>query len=219
MRVKICGITRRDDALCALDAGADMVGFIFVPGSKRYVSPDVVAGITGSLPHDILTVGVFVNATRAAILDAVRRSGIHAVQLHGEETPPDTEGLGVRVLKAHRVGPGFDPAELGRYRVDAHVLDTLVAGAHGGTGQVFDWTIARAAGAYGSVILGGGLSAENVADAIAQARPLGVDVSSGVESAPGIKDHEKVRAFVQAALMAFARIRSRDGKGDERCSS
>lgn len=213
MRVKICGITRRDDALCALDAGADAVGFIFVPGSTRYVRPDAVAEIVVSLPRDILTVGVFVNAPRETILAAVRRSGVQAVQLHGEETPADTEGLGVRILKAHRVGPGFDPQALRRYRVDAHVLDTYVAGVHGGTGQVFDWSIAREAGACGPVILGGGLTAENVGAAIEQARPSGVDVSSGVERAPGIKDHERVRAFVRAAQMAFTGIRSREGQG------
>lgn len=213
MRVKICGLTRRDDALCALDAGADMLGFIFVASSKRFAVPETVAEIVGSLPRDILTVGVFVNAPRATILDTVRRSGIQAVQLHGEETPADTEGLGVRVFKAHRVGPGFDPTALKRYPVDAHVLDTYVAGVHGGTGQVFDWSIAREACAHGPVILGGGLTAENVADAIEQVRPVGVDVSSGVEVAPGIKDHDKVRAFVQAALVAFARTRSRVGQG------
>jgi phosphoribosylanthranilate isomerase len=213
MRVKICGITRRDDALCALDAGADMLGFIFVPSSKRCISPDAVADIIRSVPNDILTVGVFVNAPRTLILDAIRRSGVKAVQLHGEESPSETEGLPVRVLKAHRVGPGFDPAGLGRFHVDAHVLDTFVAGAQGGTGQVFDWNIARAAAGHGAVILGGGLSPANVADAIAQARPMGVDVSSGVEATPGIKDHEKVRTFVRAALNALAMNRSRDAQG------
>ncbi len=213
MRVKICGITRRDDALCALDAGADMLGFIFVPSSKRCISPDAVADIVRSIPNDIVTVGVFVNAPRAAILDAIRRSGVKAVQLHGEESPAETEGLPVRVLKAHRVGPDFDPASMGTYRVDAHVLDTFVAGVHGGTGQVFDWSIARAAAGHGPVILGGGLSPANVAEAIRQARPMGVDVSSGVEVAPGIKDHEKVRAFVHAALKALAWDRSREAQG------
>jgi phosphoribosylanthranilate isomerase len=204
MRVKICGITRRDDALCAIDAGADMLGFIFVPSSVRFITPEAVAAIVQSVPKEILTVGVFVDTDRPMILEAVRRSGIRAVQLHGTEPPADTEGLPVRVLKAHRVKPDFDPSVLRRYHVDAHVLDTYVAGAHGGTGQVFDWRIARVAAEQGTIILGGGLDPENVADAIALARPAGVDVSSGVECAPGIKDHVKVRRFVHAARAAFA---------------
>jgi phosphoribosylanthranilate isomerase len=213
MRVKICGITRRDDALCAVDAGADMLGFIFVPSSRRYLSPDEVADIVSSVPGEILTVGVFVNAARAMLLDVVRRSGVKAVQLHGDEPPSETEGLPVRVLKAHRVKPDFDPAGLRRYHVDAHVLDTFVAGVHGGTGQVFDWRIARAAAAQAKVILGGGLTPENVADAIAQAGPAGVDVSSGVEIEPGIKDHEKIRRFARAALAAFAQNGSHVAQG------
>jgi phosphoribosylanthranilate isomerase len=204
MRVKICGITRLDDALCAVDAGADMLGFIFVPSSRRYMAPEAVADIMVSLPREILTVGVFVNTARPLLVDVIRRSGVGAVQLHGDEPPADAEGLPVRVLKAHRVKPDFDPASLRRYRVDAHLLDTFVAGVHGGTGQVFDWRIARAAAEEESVILGGGLTPENVADAIERSRPAGVDVSSGVELAPGIKDHEKVRRFARAALAAFA---------------
>ena len=203
MRIKICGVTRSEDALCALDAGADMIGFIFVPGSKRLISPEAAGRIIEGLPHDVLPVGVFVNASRTTVLETIRISGIRAVQLHGDEPPPDAEGLPVRVFKAHRVKSELDPAALLRYRVDAHVLDTYVSGAHGGTGQVFDWRFARSAARAMPVILGGGLTPENVADAITIVNPAAVDVSSGVEVMPGIKDHHKIRLFVRAARRAF----------------
>ncbi len=206
MRVKVCGITRPDDALCAVDAGADMIGFIFVPGSARFIDPDVAARIVADLPREVLPVGVFVNAPPAVVRDTIRRSGIRAVQLHGTEQPADVEGLPARVIKAHRVGESFDVHVMLRYRVDAHLLDTYVKGMDGGTGQVFDWRIARAASATTRVILGGGLTPANVARAIEEARPAGVDVSSGVEVVPGIKEHEKIKQFVRNALQAFHNV-------------
>ncbi len=204
MRVKVCGITRYDDALCAVDAGADALGFIFVRSSKRYIAPDAAARITAALPRDVLPVGVFVDAPHTGLREVIRLSGIRAVQLHGDETPSDCIGLPVQVIKAHRVRPGFDPAVLGQYPVDAHLLDAYVDGLHGGTGQVFDWSIAGTAARTARVILSGGLTPGNIASAIAQACPMAVDVSSGVELAPGIKDHAKVRQFVQNAREAFA---------------
>lgn len=204
MRVKVCGITRYDDALCAVDAGADMLGFIFASSSNRCIAPSVAADIIAALPRDVLPVGVFVHASHAEVREAVRASGIRAIQLHGEETPAETVGHGVQVIKAHRVRPGFDPAVLLRYAVDAHLLDAYVDGMHGGTGQVCDWSIARTAAQGSRVILSGGLTPGNVADAIRDVRPVGVDVSSGVERGAGIKDHEKIRQFVRNAREAFA---------------
>jgi phosphoribosylanthranilate isomerase len=203
MRIKICGITRPDDALCAVDAGADMIGFIFVPESKRYIIPAQAARIIAALPGHVLPVGVFVDVPRNEVLRTIEESGIRAIQLHGEESPEDTDGYMVQVFKAHRVRPAFDMSVLAPYSVDAHLLDTYVSGMHGGTGMVFDWNVARAASAYGKIILGGGLTPENVARAIRRGAPSAVDVSSGVEFAPGIKAPEKIRRFIVAAQEAF----------------
>jgi phosphoribosylanthranilate isomerase len=204
VRVKVCGITRYDDALCAVDAGADTLGFIFVRESKRFIAPDAAGAIIAALPRDVVAVGVFVNPPHTEVREAVRLSGIGAVQLHGEEPPADAIGHAVRVIKAHRVRPGFDAALLAQYDVDAHLLDAFVDGMHGGTGQVFDWSIAKDASQHARVILSGGLRPENVAGAIDQVRPMAVDVSSGVERAAGIKDHARVRQFVRNAREAFA---------------
>jgi phosphoribosylanthranilate isomerase len=203
MRIKICGITRVEDALCAVDTGADMIGFIFVSESKRCVTPAQAARIIAVLPGHVLPVGVFIDSPRKEVLWTIEASGIRAVQLHGEESPEDAEGYTVQVIKAHRVRPSFDPSVLAPYGVDAHLLDTYVSGMHGGTGMVFDWSIARAASAYGNIILGGGLTPENVAEAIRRGAPSAVDVSSGVEIAPGIKAPEKIRRFIVAAQGAF----------------
>lgn len=203
MRIKICGITRLEDALCAVEAGADMIGFIFVQESKRCVTPVHAAGIIDRLPAHVLPVGVFVDAPRKEVLRTIEQSGIRAVQLHGDESAEEADGYAVEVIKAHRVRPGFDPSVLSPYRVDAHLLDTYVSGTHGGTGIAFDWRVARVASAYGTIILGGGLTPENVAQAIRTGAPAAVDVSSGVEKAPGIKAPEKIRRFIVAAQAAF----------------
>jgi phosphoribosylanthranilate isomerase len=204
VRVKVCGITRYDDALCAVDAGADMIGFIFVRSSKRYITPAAAAAIIKTLPRDVVPVGVFVNTPHTGLRETVRVSGIRAMQLHGDETPADAIGHNVQVIKAHRVRPGFDPALMTLYNVDAHLLDTWVDGMHGGTGRVFDWSIAQTAAQSMRVILSGGLTPENVGAAISQVRPMAVDVSSGVERAVGIKDHAKVWQYVRNAREAFA---------------
>lgn len=213
MIVKICGITRREDALAAVEAGAGMIGFIFVPGSKRFIRPVDVRAITAALPPDLRTVGVFVDTPRETILDFIGRSGVNTIQLHGDEAPEETEGYPVPVIKAHRVSASFDPAVLARYRVEAHLLDAYVEGRHGGTGVRFDHGIARRARGNGRIILGGGLTPENVADAIRTALPDGVDVSSGVERAPGIKDHDAIRQFVDAARTAARTVPSLGKKG------
>jgi phosphoribosylanthranilate isomerase len=208
MKIKICGITRLDDALAAVEYGADTLGFIFVPDSPRYVRPSAAQQITSKLPPEIITVGVFVNESRATIARTILDAGIHAIQLHGDETPEETEGFGIRVVKGYRVSPGFDTAQLSAYRVYAHLLDAYVGGRRGGTGQTFDWQVAFRARAFGKIILSGGLRPANVAEAIRAARPDAVDVSSGVERTAGVKDHAQMKEFMQAAREAFAGVQT-----------
>lgn len=200
MKVKICGITRIEDALDAADAGADALGFIFVRESPRYVSPETAGVIIRELPPFIVPVGVFVNARREEILDVVHRSGIRCLQLHGEETPEETVGFSLPVCKAFRVSGKFRVEELTRYRTSAYLLDAYLDGTHGGTGKEFDWRIAVEAKKYGRVILSGGLAPHNVDRAVAMVDPYAIDVNSGVESAPGVKDRKKLYALFQRLL-------------------
>jgi len=203
VRVKICGITTLDDALVAAAAGADALGFNFWPQSSRYLEPQRAADIITHLPPLVTPVGVFVNARPEEVERAARRAGLAAVQLHGDEGPEDVKALaadGLTVLKAVRVGPRFRPQVLRRYNgARAFLLDAEVKGARGGTGKTFDWKQARAARRYGRIILAGGLNPDNVAEAIAAAQPYGVDVCTGVENKPGVKDHERVREFIRRA--------------------
>lgn len=200
MRIKICGITRVEDALVAAEAGADAIGLVFYPPSPRAVSVDQARRIIAALPPFVTTVGLFVNACRDElnrILDAVP---LDLLQFHGDESPAECEGYGRRYLKALRVQPGDDVlAGMARYPGAAGILlDTFVAGVPGGTGETFDWTRVPAHSGR-PLVLAGGLTAENVRVAIAQARPYAVDVSGGVECSKGIKDAQKVRAFIAAA--------------------
>jgi phosphoribosylanthranilate isomerase len=200
--VKICGITRITDATAAVIAGADMLGFIFVPSSPRFVTIEQVNTITPTLPPWVLPVGVFADAPREQILETIRLTGIRGIQLHGAETPADADGYPVDVIKAFRVSRNFFPALAGQYRVPTILIDSFVPGVQGGTGITSDWEIARLLSAKGQVILSGGLKPKNVGRAIATVRPYGVDVSSGVEESPGIKDHALVREFITAARLA-----------------
>jgi phosphoribosylanthranilate isomerase len=199
MKIKICGITTREDAHAAVDAGADALGFVFVPASKRYLSRDAAASIIAGLPPFVIPVGVFVNEGRKLILETIRRTGIRCLQLHGEEPPEETAGYPVPVIKGFRVGPEFAPPALSSYRTSAYLLDAYVEGTYGGTGKRFDWNLAVASKEFGRVILSGGLTADNVGEAVRFVHPYAVDVSSGVEAAPGIKDHAQVEAFIRAA--------------------
>jgi phosphoribosylanthranilate isomerase len=203
VRVKVCGITNLEDALVAATAGADALGFNFWPRSPRFIEPQRAATIVAQLPPFVTSVGVFVDESRSRIESVAGRVGLAAAQLHGDEGPEETKALAATsllVLKALRVGPGFQPQQLQRYRgVAAFLLDAEVKGQRGGTGSTFDWKRARAAGRYGRIIVAGGLTVENVAEAIRQAQPYGVDVCTGVEKAPGQKDHERLRAFLQRA--------------------
>ena len=203
VRVKICGLTNLDDALVAAAAGADALGFNFWPESLRFIEPQRAGAIVEHLPPLVTPVGVFVNAEPAEVERTARRAGVVVVQLHGDEGPKEVAALaaqGLTVLKAIRVGPRFRPQELARFReARAFLLDTEVKGARGGTGKTFDWKRARAARRFGRIILAGGLSAENVAEAIAIAQPYGVDVCTGVEKKPGVKDHQRLREFIRRA--------------------
>ena len=199
VRVKICGITNLEDALCAVEHGTDALGFIFHPRSPRYVSPGQASEIIRALPPFVAPVGVFVNEARDRLEATVASAGLRVIQLHGDEPPEACLGHSVPVIRALRVGQRFDLASLKAYPVDTFLLDTQVKGAYGGTGETFDWEVARVVASRVRVVLAGGLSPDNVAEAIRVARPYAVDAISGVEAEPGRKDHEKLAAFLGAA--------------------
>jgi phosphoribosylanthranilate isomerase len=201
IRVKICGITCLEDAMLAVEAGADALGFMFYPPSPRSVRPDAVRRIVELLPPFVARVGVFVNADEEQIRLTIREAGIDTIQLHGKEPVELCRNLApLPVMKAFRMeGPGSLNA-LTPYTGCAWLLDSYVAGVFGGTGQTFNWDLAcEAVRRGGKVVLAGGLTPDNVARAVAAVSPYGVDVSSGVETSPGKKDPDKVRAFVREA--------------------
>jgi phosphoribosylanthranilate isomerase len=198
VRIKICGITRLDDALLAARLGADALGFNFWPGSKRYIDPDAAREIVDRLPPFVAPVGVFVNQPPTEVLFTAARAGIGTVQLHGDEGWDDVNGFAIPAVKALRVSGPESLADMHRYRVRAFLLDAPSKG-FGGSGATFDWTVACEAAQRATVILAGGLTPENVREAIRAVRPFGVDVASGVERAPGVKDEEKLRRFIEAA--------------------
>lgn len=205
VRVKICGITNWDDAKLAIDEGAAALGFNFYPPSPRAVSPAEAWAIIRRLPPFVEAVGVFVNWSFAAVDALARALRLDAVQLHGDESPGVVAQCATahRVIKAFQVGRGFRPAILARYaEASAFLLDGSRARLRGGTGATFDWRIARRAGRYGDIILAGGITPENVAQAIREGRPFGVDVASGVELRPGKKDPARVRELMHAVARA-----------------
>jgi phosphoribosylanthranilate isomerase len=201
VRVKICGVTRLEDALAAARLGADAIGLNFWPRSKRYIAPAAAAAIVSRVPPTVATVGVFVDPTRAELEEAVAVSGVGVAQLHGDEPPELCLGLGVPVVKAIRVREGRDLAQLASYEVRAFLLDAPSAG-YGGSGATFDWGLAAEASRELPVLLAGGLTPENVAEAVRTVRPLGVDVASGVESSPGVKDVARMELFIRRAKEA-----------------
>jgi len=197
MLVKICGITNLEDALAAVDAGASALGFNFHGNSPRYIAPQAAARIVERLPAGIAIVGVFVNQAPEAVLEVMRVAGLDVAQLHGDE-PPAAAPAGARVWKAFRVDGKFRHQLMDAYDAEAFLLDAPSETLYGGTGTTFDW--ARARGLGRRIILAGGLDATNVRAAIEMARPWGVDACSRIESAPGRKDHVKMREFLKAAL-------------------
>lgn len=195
-KVKICGITSADDALMAVDAGADAIGLVFFEKSPRAVDSERASLIVAALPPFVQVVGLFVNAPLDFVNATCDRVGLDIVQLHGEESPAYCTKVRRRVMKAFRVkGPETLDA-MDSYRVAGFLLDAYSPNAYGGTGECFDWNLVVAAKRHGPIILAGGLNPDNVALAVAQVSPYAVDVSSGVEASPGVKDPEKVRAFI-----------------------
>jgi phosphoribosylanthranilate isomerase len=197
-RVKICGLTRRADLDAAVAAGADAVGFVFHPGSPRAVSPQEAGRLCEGLPPFVTAVGLFVDASADRIRATLDLVPLELLQFHGEEDPAFCASFGRRWIKAVRMRPDIDPmAEWARYGGAAGLLlDTFHPALAGGTGQRFDWDRIPAALAP-SIILAGGLDPTNVAEAIRKVGPFGVDVSGGVEASKGIKDHDKIRDFMQ----------------------
>ncbi len=198
VRVKICGVTRLEDALLAADLGADALGFNLWPGSKRHVSASVARGIVDRLPPFVTAVGVFVNQPPTEVLTLAAEAGLGTVQLHGDEPWDDVNGYPIPAVKAVRLNGPESLVDLHRYRVRAFLLDAPGAG-FGGSGTTCDWRLAAEVAARTRVILAGGLTPDNVTEAIRAVRPWAVDVASGVESSPGVKDPEKLRRFVERA--------------------
>ncbi len=201
-RVKVCGITRLEDAELATELGAWAIGVRLWPGSKRAADPAVAAGIARAVRRRLEVVGVFVTPTLDEVDRMVEGIGLTHVQLHGDEGPSFCAAVaqrtGVRVIKALRIGSGADIRDAERFHTDFHLLDTAAGTARGGTGRTWDWRLAAQRRSQVPALLSGGLTPENVADGIAAVQPWGVDVSSGVESAPGIKDAAKMEAFAAA---------------------
>lgn len=220
-RVKVCGLTTVENAIAIADSGIDAIGLNFYPKSKRYVAPDIAAEIVDAIPESILPVGLFVNASRAEILETLQRVPLELVQLHGDETPDFLASLeiNVPVMRAFRMDEkGLAPIVdyLAACRTleclpRMTLIDAFVQGAYGGTGHTADW---RESAKYGGepwhppLVLAGGLKPDNVADAIRAVRPHGVDTAGGVEQSPGIKDVGLVRRFAEAAHRGFV-----DAKG------
>jgi phosphoribosylanthranilate isomerase len=202
MRVKICGITRPEDAELAASLGAWALGFILWPRSKRPADPAVAAGIARALRRRVELVGVFVNPTLDEVVQAAETIGLTYVQLHGDEGPAFctavAERTGTRVIKALRIGSGADIRAAERYHTALHLLDAAAGAAYGGTGRTWDWDLVAQRHSKVPLVLSGGLTPDNVAEAVTAVRPWAVDVSSGVESAPGIKDPAKLEAFFAA---------------------
>lgn len=196
VRVKICGITTLDDALVAVDAGADALGFVFVPSSPRAVTPQRVAGIVSRIPPFVQTVGLFVDEDPERVNWTADFCGLDLVQLHGSEDPDYCHEIRRRIVKAVRVRDRRSLEGVGRFPVSGILCDTWSDSVAGGTGRTFDWGLLRDLAVDRPLILAGGLSPDNVVSAVETVRPWGVDVSSGVEKAPGVKDHDLIRRFV-----------------------
>lgn len=203
-KVKICGITNLEDALVSVKFGADALGFNFYAKSPRYISPENAREITEQLPPEILKVGVFVNETLKNVAEIAAVANLDALQLHGEETPEYAKELKLKtnleIIKAFRVSPAFKPEDVLQYETDAILLDAYNPKEHGGTGENFDWEIAKKVQEiFPKMYLAGGLAPENIADAILQVKPFAVDACSCLELTKGRKDITKLAVFVANA--------------------
>ncbi len=198
-RVKICGITSVEDGLHAARCGADALGLVFYEKSSRFITPERARQIITALPPLVTAVGLFVNQAPAEITDIARFCGLDVLQLHGDETPEQCQLPPWRVIKALRVRDQEILDHIAAYQVSGMLLDAWQADAYGGTGHCFNWQLAVQAAQQRPIILAGGLTPANVAEAVKTVRPYAVDVSSGVESAPGCKDPDLVAAFIHNA--------------------
>ena len=200
VKVKICGITNLPDAQVASEAGADAIGFVFCEQSPRRISIPEATQIAQVLPAFLIKVGVFVNAEEDLVFRAISDCGLSLLQFHGDEPPDYCLQFGLMSMKAFRIRDEQSLEMLPRYRTDAWLLDAFSPDKLGGTGETFNWDLAQKAQKLGRpIFLAGGLTPLNVAEAVSRVQPYAVDVSSGVEAAPGRKDHAKVRAFIAAA--------------------
>lgn len=203
VKVKICGITNEADAVASAEAGADALGFMFYQGSSRQVTRDQARAIVRELPPFVAKVGVFVNPSVEEVRRTIEECGLDTLQFHGDEAPEFCRAFGLKVIKAFRIANAASLSALHAYSKETWLLDSFVAGKLGGTGTVLNWDLAAQATGLGRpVILAGGLTPENAAEAVRRVRPFALDVSSGVESAPGKKDAAKVQAFIAAAKNA-----------------
>jgi phosphoribosylanthranilate isomerase len=202
IKVKICGITNLDDALAAVDAGVDALGFNFYKKSPRYIEPERACEIIAQLPPLVLTVGVFVNEREEKIRETQALTGIQAIQLHGDESPEFCRRFNGRVIKAFPMKDRESIKHLAHYHVGAFMLDSYRDGVRGGTGVTFDWHLAVVARTFGRIILAGGLTPDNIAEAVKLVQPYAVDVAGGVEREKGIKDHVKMKKFISEVRRA-----------------
>ncbi|MEW6332965.1 MAG: phosphoribosylanthranilate isomerase [Thermodesulfobacteriota bacterium] len=195
--IKICGITRLEDALCATECGADALGFIFHPASPRWITPEKARAIITRLPSDVATVGVFVNGDGEMVEQTADACGLDLIQLHGDESPAYCRRFPPgRMIKAVSPPTPGEIAALNAYEVRAFLIDARQTGRYGGTGKRSDWNVAKAIRESHPLILAGGLNAENIEAAIAAVAPHAVDINSGCEQAPGIKDHDRIRRII-----------------------
>ncbi len=204
-RIKICGMTRPADARCAVEAGVDALGFIFHPKSPRNIEPEAARAIIQALPPFVDAVGVVVDKPLAEVVELARFCGLQYAQLHGKESPEYCRSLAqeaapCKMLKVFRVGPQTTAEELAPYGalVSGYLLDTYQKGVVGGTGAAFDWSLIRDLDIQVPLVLAGGLDADNISQALHQVRPYGVDANSGLEDAPGKKNHALIRKFIRA---------------------
>ncbi len=196
IKIKICGITNLDDALAAADFGADALGFNFYKKSPRYIEPQRAAEIIAQLPPFLVPIGIFVNEREDRIREVISTACLQGVQLHGDETPEFCQRFGTRVIKAFQIRNKESLKHMSHYRVSAYLLDSYKEGLRGGTGETFDWHLAVVAKTFGRIILAGGLTPDNVTEAVKLVQPYGVDVAGGVEREKGLKDHGKLKKFI-----------------------
>lgn len=202
VKIKICGITNLEDALYATECGADALGFNFYKKSPRYIDPPRAAEIIAQLPPLIMSIGIFVNEHEDRIREIQQLTCIPTMQFHGDESPEFCQRFGGHVIKAFQVKDKESLKAMAHYRVGAFLLDSYRDGVRGGTGVTFDWHLAVVAKTFGKIILAGGLTPENVAEAVKLVQPYGVDVAGGVEKEKGIKDHVKIKKFINEVRRA-----------------